>query len=215
MEKPIRVLQVMGTMQHGGAQQFIMNIYRNIDRKKVQFDFVIHGKENVFEDEIRQLGGNIFQLKYINDIGGIAYKKQYMDFFKEHKYEVVHIHLNQVSGIVAEAAQKSNVKKIIVHSHNTNTKGNILIKAYKKYLGNKINKYSTNNIACGELAGKWLFGKANYEVIYNGIDIEKFKYNQEKRNEIRKELNINNEAVVYGHIGRFAKVKNHIFLIKI
>ena len=167
MEEPIRILQVMGSMKQGGAQNFIMNIYRVIDRTKIQFDFIVHDKENDFEEEILSLGGHIFTLEYINKIGPFRYKRQLEKFFIEHSYKIIHVHLNQISGIVLEVAKKTNIPVRIVHSHNTRASGNFLMKAYKKYLGNKIKKYSTQNLACGEKAGKWLFGDNNFEVIIN------------------------------------------------
>lgn len=213
----IRILHIIRQMNQGGAENFIMNLYRNIDKNKVQFDFLVY-KKGVFDDEIKQLGGNIFYSKYITEIGQYRYCKELLKFFKEHtEYKVVHSHLDQVSGIILEVAKKAGIKERISHSHNTKNRNGILGKIYKKYLQSKINKNATQYFACGEDAAKWLFKEkaSQATIIPNGIDLDRFKYNEETRNRIRKELNIEKDTFVCGHIGRFSEQKNHEFLIKI
>ena len=213
----MRVLQIVESMNMGGSQNFIMNVYRNICRDKIQFDFLTH-RAGIFDDEIKQLGGKIFKLDYLTKIGPTKYKKQLEMFFKNHpEYDTIHVHLNQVSGIVLEVAKKQNIPNRIVHSHSTKNMNFFIVKIYKKYLQSKINKNATLFLACGEEAAKWLYKDKSNEaiIINNGIDIQKFKYSEEKRRKIRKEFNINDETIVLGHVGRFSKVKNHKFLIEI
>ena len=215
-KKPIRVLQVIRHMNIGGAETFIMNVYRNIDREKVQFDFLVNG-EGVFDEEIKKLGGKIHVMKYITEIGQIKYKKNLKNFFNEHNYNIVHSHIDQVSGIILEAANECNIKCRIAHSHSTKNANNIIGKIYKKYLQTKINRNANLLLACGEEAAKWLYKDKSKEtiIINNGIDLEKFYFSNEKRIKIRKEWNISDDFIVLGHVGRFAKVKNHEFLIKV
>lgn len=216
-DNPIRVLQVIRHMNVGGAETFLMNVYRNIDRKKVQFDFLVTGK-GFFDEEIRQLGGKIYYMNYITEIGQIKYKKQLKTFFKEHpEYTIVHSHIDQVSGIILEAAKEAEVTNRIAHSHNTQNANNLIAKMYKKYLQSKIIKNATALMACGEEAAKWLFqGKENEAIIIpNGIDLKKYKYNESIREQVRKQLDIGKDTIVCGHIGRFSKQKNHKFLIEI
>lgn len=216
-DNPIRVLQVIRHMNVGGAETFLMNVYRNIDRKKVQFDFLVTGK-GLFDEEIRQLGGKIYYMNYITEIGQIKYKKQLKTFFKEHpEYTIVHSHIDQVSGIILEAAKEAEVTNRIAHSHNTQNANNLIAKMYKKYLQSKIIKNATVLMACGEEAAKWLFqGKTNEAIIIpNGIDLKKYKYHESIREQVRKQLDIDKDTIVCGHIGRFSKQKNHKFLIEI
>lgn len=213
----MRVLQIVESMNMGGSQNFIMNVYRNICKDKIQFDFLTH-REGIFDDEIRKLGGKIFQLDYLTKIGPVNYKKQLENFFKNHpEYDTIHVHLNQVSGIVLEVAKKQNIPNRIVHSHSTKNMNSFIVKIYKKYLQSKIDKNATLLLACGEEAAKWLYRDKSNEaiIINNGIDINKFRYSKEKSNKIRKELNINDKTIVIGHVGRFSKVKNHEFLIEV
>ena len=210
-----RILHVIGSMNMGGAENFIMNLYRNIDRNKYQFDFISHD-EGIFDNEIKKLGGRIYYLKYINKIGPLKYKKQLSDFFKKHcEYEIMHTHVDQTSGIVLDVARKYNFKKLIAHSHSTSNSNNIIVKLYKNILQKKIIKYSTNKLACTEDSAKWLYKNNKSEIINNGIDIDKYRFNNIYRDNIRDELNIPKEAIIIGHVGRFNEVKNHKMIIDI
>lgn len=174
-------------------------------------------KNGKYDDEIKSMGGKIFYLPYLTDIGEKKYLKSLRDFFREHKeYKIVHSHLDQVSGIIMKAAYLENLPIRISHSHSTNNSNNILAKIYKRYLQSMIVKYGNNFFACSEKAGKWLFRKKSDEcyIVKNGIDINKFEFSEKNRENIREKLNIKENEFVWGHIGRFAKVKNHEFLIR-
>lgn len=212
-----RILQVVRRMNYGGLETLIMNIYRNIDKQEFQFDFIVD-QEGKYDDEIRKMGGKIFYIPYITKVGLKNYEKRLRLFFKEHKeYQIVHSHLDQVSGIIMKAAFLENVPIRISHSHNTNNTNNFLGRTFKKYLQSMIGKYANNLFACSENAGKWLFGKRQSEcyILNNGIDVEKFKFSIENRNKIRNELNITPEEEIWGHIGRMSKQKNQNFLIDV
>lgn len=215
---PIRILHVIGGLNLGGAENFLMNIYRNIDRSKIQFDFLVN-RGGAFEDEIKELGGKIFYIPALQKVGPIIYKKKLHEFYRQHKeYLIVHSHLNQVSGIILEVSKKEKIPVRIAHSHSSsNFANNFFERLYKNYLNTKINKNATNFFACSDDAAKWLYKEKAKEaiIIKNAIDIERFKFNEEKRNLIRKELNIDESDIVIGHVGRFSSVKNHKFLIEL
>lgn len=216
-KEQIRVLHVLRVMEMGGAQALIMNLYRNIDREKVQFDFLVSDKD-YFDEEILKLGGRIFYIPYLTKKGQLNYEHNIIKFLKEHnEYKIVHSHIDQVTGIIMQAARKANVPVRIAHSHNTKNTNGFIGKIYKNYLQNKINKNATNLFGCSEEACKWLFKERANEakILNNGIDIEKFKYSIEKREKVRKELNISEGTMVVGHIGAFRKQKNHEGLINI
>lgn len=212
----IRVLHVVGGMNQGGAENFLMNVYRNIDRKKVQFDFLVN-REGVFDEEIKALGGKIYYIPALQKVGQIKYTKNLDKFFQEHKeYKIVHSHINQVSGLILERANKVGIPIRIAHSHNNKYGKNILIQLYKNYLRTKIKDNANYKFACSEQAGEFLYGKqARFEVINNSIDTSKFIFSKEKRQKVREQLKINNECFVIGNVGRLAYQKNQIFLIKI
>ena len=149
-----RVLQIIRTMNIGGAETLIMNIYRNIDRNQIQFDFLVNG-EGKYDDEIRQLGGRIYLIPYLTEVGQFKYVKELKDFFKEHpEYTTIHSHIDQVSGIIVETAKKSGVPVVISHSHNTQNSNNMLGKIYKSYLQSKINKNTRSEEHTSELQSR-------------------------------------------------------------
>lgn len=219
--EPIRILYVYGgIMQHGGTESYMMNYYRNMNRNKIQIDFVVHGfAEGVYDKEIRQLGGKIYNIpvKSRNFQGNIQALR---NIFKSGHYKIVHSHMDAMNAVVLREAQKCGIKVRIAHSHNTQH----LTRNIIKYFVNEgarimIRKYATNYFACSKAAGKWLFGKNSIEqnrvkIIHNAIDVNKYKNNKILRNKLRKKYGIIDNFVI-GHVGRFDYQKNHSKLIEI
>lgn len=215
----LRVLQVVPNMHAAGLETFIMNVYRNIDRSKVQFDFLVHYKERYFyDDEIERLGGKIYRLTFRDDSNIFNYCKSLNAFFKKHRYLVVHGHMPSTALFYLYYAKKYNVPIRILHSHNTSTEDTL--KGKIKYLLLSMSKkYANKYFACSNAAGKFLYGNKKFEVIKNAINLDHFsasKTDDEKRRILdkRKELNLDNKIVI-GHIGRFNTQKNHKFLINV
>lgn len=211
----IRILHVVPNMQAGGLETLIMNLYRNIDRRKFQFDFLVHYKKECFYDkEIECLGGKIYRFSLREDNNIFKYKKELDNFFKQHKeYKIIHCHMASIGNMVFNVAKKNGVKIRIAHSHNSDTENTL--KGLIKGMLIKTFKYtSTYNLACSKKAGEFLFRNKKFEILPNGIDLEKFKFNIQKRNEIREKLNLK-EKFVLGHIGRFCKQKNYDFLLDV
>ena len=214
----LRVLHVLGTLDMGGIENFLMNIYRNIDRNKIQFDFVINDreKEDIFEKEVRSLGGKIYKIPPIVKVGHFKYFKSLREILQKNNYNIIHSHYNAISGFILHEAKKVGIKNRIAHSHIAYPKYSFLSKIYKEYSKFILKKNVTVRFACSEKAGQWLYGKKeSFTVIKNGINVSKFSYNTQIREEKRKELNINSDEIVLGHIGRFTKQKNHEYLIEI
>lgn len=226
----IRILQVVITMNRGGAESMIMNYYRHIDRTKVQFDFLVHKKGvHAFTDEILSLGGEIYTLPTINPLFPNKYYNELRAFFtKNNQYTIVHSHINTFSAFPLKIASEFNIPTRIAHAHIALNKLNLkyLIKTeesiidtgkhiIKLYLKKKIHKYTTHSFACGKLAGQWLFGNnASFDVINNAIDSEKFIVNTKTANIYKKNLSLENDFII-GHVGRFDEQKNHSFLLRI
>ncbi len=213
---PIRILNIVPNMRAAGIETFIMNVYRNIDREKFQFDFLVHNKnEEFFDNEIEKLGGKIYRLSFKDDKNIFKYIKDLNIFFKKHKeYKIVHGHMQSMMPLYLMIAKKNGVKIRIAHSHNGSYEKTI--KGFILHLFSRFSKfYSTDNIACSRIAGEYLFGKRQFEVIYNGIEIEKFKFNNTIREKKRKELGISKNMLVLLNVGRFELQKNHNFLIDI
>ncbi len=221
MTEPIRILHcIPGTMECGGIENFIMNLYRNIDRTKIQFDFLLHGNgKNYYEEEIKKYGGKIYRIPFAKNYKN--YYKQATDFFVENRgiYNTIHIHcIYAMSYFDAKIAKRNKIENIIIHSHTSNEEM-LKRKMIHLLLKNKLSAIATRRIACSENAAKWMFPykvvrNKHYEVIKNAIDLDKYKFNIETREKMRKELNIQDKLVI-GHIGRLSKVKNHDFLLEI
>lgn len=217
MEKknePIRVAQMMTEMNYGGVEMVVMNYYRHIDRSKVQFDFyVLEGSEIPQREEIEKLGGRIYIVPHYKHL--LQYEKTLIRLFKENGYKIVHSHMNTLSVFSLRAAKKAGVPVRIAHNHSTAGKGEYKKNIVKYMLRPFAKIYPTELFACSHLAGDWLYGKnANYTVFNNAIELDKFAYNKQIRDKIRKQYHIENKFVV-GHVGRFCYQKNHDFLIDI
>lgn len=215
-EEPIRIAQIMGKMNSGGVESFIMNYYRNIDRNKIQFDFIVDEDSTLPQrDEIKEMGGKIIEVpRYQNILKYICYLTRVL---KKNNYKIVHSHLNALSVFPLFCAYIAGVPIRIAHSHSTSNKDERLKDLVKKFLRIFSRLFATDYCACTKHAGEWLFGTKNVNdiaIIPNCIDVKKFSYNEVIRNKIRKELNIENKFVI-GHVGRFMKQKNHEFLIEV
>lgn len=212
----IRVLQVVPDMRSGGLETLIMNWYRNIDRSKVQFDFLVHYTHKAFyDDEITEMGGKIYRLSFREDKNLLKYCWDLNSFFSKYhnEYHVVHGHMASLAFFYLHYAKKYSCQMRIVHSHNAATEKSI--KGFVKHMLIKLSVWPANYyFACGKEAGKFLFGKRKYTVINNGIELEKFQYNEDIRSKYRYDLNLKGKFVI-GHVGRFNIQKNHDFLIRI
>lgn len=220
MGEPIRVLQVIGIMNLGGAETMIMNLYRHIDRNKVQFDFVQNENTGAFfDDEITQLGGKIYHCPRFTGKNYFTYQKWWRDFFdSHHEYAFVHGHIGSTAAIYLKEAKKHGVPTI-AHSHN------ISPKSMKQLFYNMLS-YPTRNIAdylfmCSLQAGIDRYGKSAVSdknrayFVPNSIETELYRFNEEMREKVRKSLGITKDTLLIGHVGRFADQKNHLFLLDI
>lgn len=211
----LRILIVGMHDKIGGVETFLMNYYRNINREEIQFDFINMYDKLCFEEEIIQLGGKIYNVPNVKK-HPIKYYNEIKKIIINNSYNIVHINMLSVANILPILAAKSaKTKNIIVHSHNSNTPKGIIRKILNKVNKKIMLKKATDFFACSNLAGEWMFGKKQkFHVINNAIDIQKYQYNENIRNKIRKELNIDDKFVI-GHVGRFDYQKNHSFLIDI
>lgn len=213
-----RILHVTSVLNFGGIETLIMNIFRNIDREKIVFDFLVVREDNgFFEEEIKALGGRIYKIPALKKVGYFKFKKELDYFFKSHsEYDIVHSHINALSGIILESAKRHNVKTRIAHSHTAFPKYSFAEKVIKNHFKKSIIKNATDFFACSKNASEWLFGeKAQSSIIIkNGIDTKIFSFSPKQRELCRNDLNIDDKFVII-NIGRFSKEKNHSFLISV
>lgn len=211
----IRVLQVVNDMQRAGLETMLMNYYRNIDRSKIQFDFLTHRPNRAaYDDEIEAMGGKMYYAPRLYPQNYPKYFRFMQEFFAQHpEYRIVHSHIDAMSAFPLYAAKRSNVPVRISHSHNTrlDKDAKIVIKYFAK---NVVPKVANEYWACGEMAGKFMYGEQPFHVLRNAIELEKFQYNVAIRDKVRRQLGIESEFVV-GHVGRYCPVKNQSFLLDV
>lgn len=227
MKNKVKVLLFVDRMRHGGIQQFLVENVKHMDKSKVEIDVLTldDGETYPLEQAIQEAGANYYKLKgiWINKpTDYFKYGKALDDFFSKHSdYKVVHMNASSKNFILLKYAKKYNIPVRIAHSHSIDfqTK-NPLKKIMGILLKPKLIKYSTDFFACSSKAGEWLFGKSivkdsKFKIIHNAVNYNNFKFNKEYRKEIRKEFGIKENEILFGHIGRFVKQKNHEFLIDI
>ena len=227
MDKKVKVLYFVDRMRRGGIQTLLYEYTKFLDKSKIDICFLVldDGIHYDLEDEISKLGAKIYKLNGIwpnSPFYLIKYNKALNAFFKEHNdFDVVHLHSSSKNFWVLKYAKKYGINTRISHSHNIAFQSKNPLKIF---VGNIFKplliKYSTDYFACSKEAGIWLFGDKivnsdKFKVIKNGVDIDKYKYNSEIRNNIRKEYNIKDEEVLLGNVGRFTNQKNHLFLVEI
>lgn len=211
----IRVLQVVNDMQRAGLETMLMNYYRHIDRSKIQFDFLTHRPHRAaYDDEIEVLGGKMYYAPRLYPQNYPKYFRFMKKFFMQHpEYKIVHSHIDAMSAFPLYAAKMGKVPVRIAHSHNTrlDKDAKIVIKYFAK---NAVPKVANEYWACGEMAGEFMYGSKPFHVLRNAIELEKFQYNLQIRDKVRKQLGIENDFVI-GHVGRYCPVKNQSFLLDI
>lgn len=219
IEEPIRVASVIGRFVGGGVEAVTINYYRNIDKNKVQLDFICdEDSTNIPYEEIERMGGKVIIIPSYSK--PFKYHKALKRVLKEGNYKIIHSNINTLSVFSLFAAKCAGVPVRIAHSHSTTNKKEKKKNLMKQVLRPFSKFFATNYMCCSELAGRWLFGdkeydKGNVYLLNNAIDLDKFKYDEKLRKKKRKELGIKDDTLVIGHIGRFVAQKNHTFLIDI
>ncbi|MBQ3664770.1 MAG: glycosyltransferase family 1 protein [Lachnospiraceae bacterium] len=216
MAKKRKVLHVLYSLNSGGAESFILNVYRNIDRSKVGFDFLLrspHSNEAYLE-EVKEMGSKVYVTS--------AYPRRLLrnamevsKIIKQGGYEIVHVHANSLFYVTPLILAKMyHVPCRIVHSHNSTTSFGVLCKSVHYFNRNFIDFFVTHKLACGKLAGKWMYGNRKFQIVSNAVEIDQYLFDEDVRNRKREELGIGNRFVV-GMVGRLSKQKNHEFMLKV
>ena len=221
--EPIRVLHIVGRMDRGGIETMLMNLYRAIDREKVQFDFLAHyGREAAYNEEIRRLGGKIYEMPALKDEKCVYYWKLFsyilalFRFFRQHpEYRIIHGHMTNTAAIYLKIAQLCGVPCRIAHSHSTRSKPGFQ-GIVTNLLHKPIHRLATDLFACSEEAAAWICPSSRnsnrqVRVIPNAIDLKDYLVSDHIRNEVRQTLSIQNKTVIIC-VARFRPEKNQIFL---
>ncbi len=213
----IKILYVNGgIMNRGGIESYMMNYYRHMNKEKFQIDFIVHGYERgVYDAEIEKCGSKIYRLP-VKSKNPIKYSMELKKVLLENSYDIIHSHVDAMSCWILKVAKQCNIPVRIAHSHNTDHLTTNKVKYFLNEIARKnVTRYATACFACSDNAGKWLFGESEFEIVRNAIELEKFAFSSETRNQKRNELGIGRNEFVVGHVGRFDDQKNHEFLIEV
>lgn len=220
----IRVLQVCGEPFAGGGQEsFLMNMYRHIDRDRVQFDFYtpFENRAISMQREIEALGGRVWASGFPFGEDNRAYfRRGLSSFLEDHHYPIVHIHSGSIYALAmgAKLARQSGASHVIVHSHCGGF-DNLRYRVARVVTCRALLTYPTAYYACSHLAARWKFPPSvirggKYTVLKNAVDTAAWRYHPALREEMRRQLGLGDKPTV-GHVGRFALQKNHRFLIQV
>ena len=213
-----RILHITGGMNRAGAETMIMNLYREIDKSKYQFDFIYFTNEPCdYDDEIIKLGGRIHRLTSSNFITRFFDLKKLL--IKHPVYRVVHSHTLFSSAFHIWAAALARVPHRIVHSHNTSSfSKSKFVSVFYHYMARKmIKKYATNFIACGKAASQFLF-QNQQEVLFlpNAIDTNKFaSIGETQKDYINSKFQVEDDCLKIIQVGRLQVVKNPFYSIEV
>ena len=222
-ERPVRVLHVVGAMNRGGAETWLMYILRNIDRSQFCLDFLVHTTQpGAYDNEIRSLGSQIIHCPWVRS--PLRYARQFRHILTEHgPYDAIHSHVHYFSGLVLRLAAQAGVPVRISHSHSDTSRAEMNAKWYRRLylqmMRQWLNRYATAGMAASDLAAVALWGSEwrkmpRRQVLYCSVDLEPFEIapNQQA---VRAELGLPPGIPVLGHVGRFDVMKNHDFLVQI
>lgn len=215
----MKIAHVIGKMKNGGVEAVVFNYLRNINDDSLSFD-VLYDDDSTVSPPLDLIN------KGVNFIKIPPYQKlpSYISAVKrlcsENSYDAVHVHLNTLSVFALYAARLAGVRHRICHNHSTTSKKETKRNILKLILRPFAPVFATEYAACGELAGRWMFGDKRFDagkvtVFNNAIKPERYAYNSDNRDRIRNEYGIDRDAFVIGHVGRFVTVKNHSFLVDI
>lgn len=211
----IRVLHVIGKMDRAGAETMLMNLYRNIDRDQIQFDFITFTyEEGDYDSEIIELGGKIIPIVGTNAISRMMHLTS---FLKSHpEYQIIHAHTLLSNSFHLIAAKIAKVKYFISHSHNTsNGKFSFISRIYEKISIYLNTNYSDFRIACGKEAGDYLFSHAtDVKILPNAVDLDKFNIISKKYSNYIQN-NLDGEGLKIIQVGRLQEVKNYKFSLEV
>jgi glycosyltransferase EpsF len=215
-----RVLHVVGAMNVGGAETMLMSLYRTVDRRRVQFDFLVYGDEaGFYDEEIARLGGRVLHVPQPRSRGVARAIRDVREVLRTHgPFLAVHAHILHASAIALRAAAAEGVDIRVAHSHSTGDVTEGPLRAlYVRWAVRSIRAHATRLVACGSDAGAYLFGaSAQWMLLRNGVDLDRFRPpDPATRSDARRELGVPDGCMALGVVARLEPVKNHDFVLRL
>lgn len=217
LSQPKKVLVVLSTLNKiGGVPNRVMDIYRIIDKRIIQFDFFVYSDvEDSFESEILSLGGHVYYFGRIKEIGSLKFYTEFINLLKKNNYYAIHSYNGIYDSPLILLSKLFRVKVRVSHSRGAGL-DNRKVKILFPILRFILTLSSTNLLACSEVAGRFLFKNKSFKVIPNPINAARFiEINESNVSTLRNEFSISDSSIILGHIGRFSPEKNHKYLIEI
>ena len=219
MSTMIRVLHSVSNMARAGIETMLMNYYRQMDRERIQFDFLANKPvPGEYDEEIRQMGGRVFVSPGLNPLHFPQYKRFVGELLRENPdIKIVHAHNEAMGYYALKSAQAAGIRVRIAHAHNTQ-----IIRDYKYPLKMVCKRLlpgaATDYWSCGRDAGIYYYGEKRWResgfILHNAIDLGRFRFQQEVRDNLRGRYGLEN-CFVIGHVGRFNLQKNHTRLLDV
>lgn len=217
----IRVLCIVSAMNAGGAETFLMKLYRRMDKTRYQMDFCVNVEtEGLYDSEIRSAGGRIYRIPSKSE-NLAAFSKQFYQIVKSNRYtNVLRVTSNAMGFYDLCLAKMAGATNCMARSSNSSDGGSLKSRIAHQIGKLLFKKYIDVKIAPSDLAAIYTFGKKDYkdgkvQILRNGIDFQEYKFSHESRERIRNDLGIAEDTFLIGHIGRFSKQKNHAFLLEL
>jgi glycosyltransferase involved in cell wall biosynthesis len=218
----MRILHLVGGLNRGGAETWLVQMLHHLDRQKYQLDFLVHSVDpGAYDEAVKALGARV--IPCLKPSNPLQYAYNFRRILRKYgPYDCVHSHVHQFSGYVLLLAFLMRVPVRIVHCHSdtraVDCKSSLVRKAYLSAMRALISQFATRGVAVSEFAATSLFSAswrsdARWSLLSLGIDLSPFRP-QMDRKQIRSELEIPEDASVVGHVGRFCEVKNHRFLVE-
>lgn len=216
----VRVLHIVGTMDPGGVETWLLHVLGSINRERYQFHFCTLGAEaGLYARRIEELGGEI--LRCPADVNVWELRRRFDQILRTGRYDIVHSHVSLFSGTILRWAKAAGVPMRIAHSHtNQDDKASTPSRViYRRLMKRWIKRYATHGLAISQPSAAYLFGEnwqrdPRFQVLHYGINLQAFR-EAVSREEVRRELGIPVDVRVVGHVGNFVRVKNHAFLLEI
>jgi len=223
MTRPVRILQVLGGMELGGAETWLMHVLRKIDREQFRIDFLVHAAEKcAYDDEVLALGSRL--LRCPSPSLSLSYPRAFLRIVRsEGPYDVLHSHVHYFSGFILSLARRAGIPARIAHSHTDARahprEASCFRQCYRNVMRALIWRNATQGLAASRLAAEDLFGSdwerdGRFRVLHCGLDLAQYAERVDGP-AIRKELGLPADALVVGHVGRFVSEKNHVQLVDV
>lgn len=210
----MKVLQLGMTANHGGVESFILNYAKALNQYGVEFDYVdLQGYGVPQSERLLAEGSRIFTMKDYRK-HPLLTMKRLKQIVREGHYDCIHVNMLSLASMVPVLGTLGSGTPVLIHSHNSKALG-LPRKALHAVNSTFLRMLPVTRLACGKMAGDWMFGSKPYEVVPNAVNVEHYRFRTEHRTALRSGLGVGEDTLVLGFVGRLSPQKNPTYLAKI